>query len=199
MRVLRSESGRNVTNVLPAMALCLVSVALTHSAGPATPNWNTPPAQDFPLAGGSYSNQRYSALSRINRSNITKLGGVWSMRVEEPHRGGTLDYDGLVFLGVAGGDGAVRGEVAAYDVKTGKQVWRFSTIPGPGERFSDRPVSTFEADGEQYVAVIAGGNNILLSPRGDFLWTFKLGGTLPQAPPGRQPPLIHPAPPQRQP
>ena len=40
-------------------------------------------------------------------------------------------YDGLVFIGVAGGDGAVRGEVAAYDVKTGKQVWKFSTIPGP--------------------------------------------------------------------
>ena len=91
MRVLRSESGRHVAGALMAMALCLVSGALTHSAAPATPNWNVPPTQDFPLAGGSYSNQRYSALNQINRSNVTKLGGVWTMKVEEPRLGGTLD------------------------------------------------------------------------------------------------------------
>jgi alcohol dehydrogenase (cytochrome c) len=54
-------------------------------------------------------------------------------------------YDGLVFIGVAGGDLAVRGEVAAYDVKTGRQVWKFSTIPGPGERFR-----TWEADAHRW-------------------------------------------------
>ena len=38
-----------------------------------------------------------------------------------------------VIIGTAGGDGAIRGFLAAYDAKTGKEVWRFYTIPGPGE------------------------------------------------------------------
>ena len=38
-----------------------------------------------------------------------------------------------VISGVAGGEHGVRGFVAAYDVNTGKEVWRFNTVPGPGE------------------------------------------------------------------
>jgi alcohol dehydrogenase (cytochrome c) len=38
-----------------------------------------------------------------------------------------------VLVGVAGGDMGIRGFVAAYDAKTGQEVWRFYTIPGPGE------------------------------------------------------------------
>ena len=38
-----------------------------------------------------------------------------------------------VIVGVAGGEYGIRGFVAAYDAKTGKEVWRFYTIPGPGE------------------------------------------------------------------
>ena len=38
-----------------------------------------------------------------------------------------------VIAGVAGGEHGVRGFLAAYDVDTGKEVWRFNTVPGPGE------------------------------------------------------------------
>jgi len=38
-----------------------------------------------------------------------------------------------VIVGMAGGDRGVRGFISAFDVKTGKEVWRFYTIPGPGE------------------------------------------------------------------
>ena len=38
-----------------------------------------------------------------------------------------------VIVGTSGGDDGVRGFVAAYDVETGKEAWRFWTIPGPGE------------------------------------------------------------------
>jgi alcohol dehydrogenase (cytochrome c) len=43
-----------------------------------------------------------------------------------------------VIVGTGGGDGSrsgygIRGVIAAYDVTTGQQVWRFHTIPGPGE------------------------------------------------------------------
>lgn len=39
-----------------------------------------------------------------------------------------------VIVGVAGGDDGGRGFVAAFDTQTGKEKWRFWTIPGPGEK-----------------------------------------------------------------
>jgi alcohol dehydrogenase (cytochrome c) len=38
-----------------------------------------------------------------------------------------------VIIGVAGGDFGVRGFLLAFDAKTGKEIWRFYTTPGPGE------------------------------------------------------------------
>ena len=39
-----------------------------------------------------------------------------------------------VLVGTSGGDDGVRGFLAAFDAKTGKERWRFWTIPGPGEK-----------------------------------------------------------------
>jgi len=63
---------------------------------------------------------------------------VWSTQVGRWQEGFTITsaplyYDGLVITGTAGGDRGVRGRVTAYDAGTGRQVWRFYTIPGPGE------------------------------------------------------------------
>jgi len=44
-----------------------------------------------------------------------------------------LYYDGMVITGVSGGEFSIRGRVQAYDAKTGELVWRFHTVPGPGE------------------------------------------------------------------
>ena len=63
---------------------------------------------------------------------------VWSAAVGDWKNGETITsaplyYDGLVVTGISGGEFGVRGSVTAYDAETGKQVWRFYTIPGPGE------------------------------------------------------------------
>jgi alcohol dehydrogenase (cytochrome c) len=42
-----------------------------------------------------------------------------------------------VIVGTSGGDYAIRGYIAAFDAKTGKEVWRFYTIPAPGEPGND--------------------------------------------------------------
>ena len=39
-----------------------------------------------------------------------------------------------VIVGPAGGEYGIRGFLAAFDARTGKQVWRFNTVAGPGER-----------------------------------------------------------------
>ena len=41
-----------------------------------------------------------------------------------------------VLVGTSGGDDGVRGFIAAYDAQTGKEAWRFWTIPAPGEKGS---------------------------------------------------------------
>jgi len=38
-----------------------------------------------------------------------------------------------VLVGVGGGEFGIRGFVIAYDARTGKELWRFNTIPQPGE------------------------------------------------------------------
>jgi alcohol dehydrogenase (cytochrome c) len=47
-----------------------------------------------------------------------------------------------VIVGVGGGEFGIRGFLAAYDAKTGKEVWRFYTVAGPGEAGSE----TWEGD-----------------------------------------------------
>jgi alcohol dehydrogenase (cytochrome c) len=44
-----------------------------------------------------------------------------------------LAIDGKVVVGVSGGEAGIRGFLDAYDAKTGRQVWRTYTVPGPGE------------------------------------------------------------------
>jgi alcohol dehydrogenase (cytochrome c) len=43
----------------------------------------------------------------------------------------------LVISGVSGGDEGIRGFVAAYDAATGKEAWRFWTVPARGEPGSE--------------------------------------------------------------
>ena len=42
-----------------------------------------------------------------------------------------------VIVGVGGAEYGIRGFIAAYDPKTGKELWRFYTIPGQGEKGSE--------------------------------------------------------------
>ncbi len=41
-------------------------------------------------------------------------------------------YDGMVFVGMSGGDAGARGHFDAFDASTGEHLWRFYTIPEPG-------------------------------------------------------------------
>jgi alcohol dehydrogenase (cytochrome c) len=51
--------------------------------------------------------------------------------------GAPLVVGNLVVTGTSGGDEGVRGFVAAYDQATGKEAWRFWTVPRPGEPKSE--------------------------------------------------------------
>jgi alcohol dehydrogenase (cytochrome c) len=42
-----------------------------------------------------------------------------------------------IIVGVAGGEFGIRGFIDAYDLESGKRLWRFNSIPGPGEFGND--------------------------------------------------------------
>jgi alcohol dehydrogenase (cytochrome c) len=48
-----------------------------------------------------------------------------------------LAVGSLVISGSSGGDEGARGFVAAFDQHTGKEAWRFWTVPKPGEPGSE--------------------------------------------------------------
>jgi alcohol dehydrogenase (cytochrome c) len=81
-------------------------------------------------------NAHIIALNRFNGELL------WETEMADWHQ----NYDGtaaplvasnLVISGLAGGDEGIRGFVAAYDQTTGKEAWRFWTVPRPGEPGAD--------------------------------------------------------------
>jgi alcohol dehydrogenase (cytochrome c) len=55
-----------------------------------------------------------------------------------------LVIDGKVIVGISGGEYPTRGFLDAYDPETGRRVWRFYTVPAPGERGSETWPSSAE-------------------------------------------------------
>ena len=63
---------------------------------------------------------------------------IWNTKVADSKAGYSITMAPLVVkdkvvVGVGGGEYGIRGFIAAFDAKTGKEAWRFYTIPGPGE------------------------------------------------------------------
>ncbi|MBV9451255.1 MAG: PQQ-binding-like beta-propeller repeat protein [Streptosporangiaceae bacterium] len=61
----------------------------------------------------------------------------WLVQVADPRQGyyettAPIVWNGIVFAGSSGGDSGVRGFIAAYDARTGRQIWRRYTVPAPG-------------------------------------------------------------------
>jgi quinoprotein glucose dehydrogenase len=82
-----------------------------------------------------------------------------------PNLGGPLiTASGLVFLGATMDD-----YLRAYDVATGEELWR-GRLPAGGQA---TPM-TYEAEGEQYVVIAAGGHARAGTHLGDALVAFRL-------------------------
>lgn len=76
--------------------------------------------------------------AHLLRLDARSGGLIWDVEYADKtkHYGATsapLAVKDEIIVGSSGGDSGVRGFVAAYDALTGKQKWRFWTIPGPGE------------------------------------------------------------------
>jgi alcohol dehydrogenase (cytochrome c) len=64
---------------------------------------------------------------------------LWDIEVADYKTGHSITVAPLVvkdmvICGISGGEYGIRGFLDAYDMKTGRRIWRFWTIPAPGER-----------------------------------------------------------------
>jgi PQQ-dependent dehydrogenase (methanol/ethanol family) len=105
--------------------------------------------------------QQWGYVSAIN----LKTGKIaWQVKTEQPMIGGaTATAGGLMFTGEG------NGWFKAYDARTGAVLWKF--FCGAGVNAAP---SVFELDGQQYIAVAAGGNFQLDYPLGDAVFIFGL-------------------------
>ncbi|MGA2119803.1 MAG: PQQ-dependent dehydrogenase, methanol/ethanol family [Bryobacteraceae bacterium] len=76
-----------------------------------------------------------AALVALDRRSGALL---WEIQVADTMLGYSITSPPLalkdkIITGISGGEFGIRGFIDAYDPATGKRLWRFNTIPGPGE------------------------------------------------------------------
>jgi alcohol dehydrogenase (cytochrome c) len=89
---------------------------------------------------------------------------AWQYKAPQPLIGGALATAGnVVFMGEG------NGWFDAFDAKSGRRIWRYNLGAGV-----NAPPISYRVNGEQYIAVAAGGNFQLTYPYGDTVALFKL-------------------------
>jgi quinohemoprotein ethanol dehydrogenase len=133
--------------------------------------------------GGSFTGPIGSPMSGTFTAIESKTNRIaWQHQTPYPIGGGggsTTTAGGLLFRGEPDG------HFLALDVRTGEELWRFQTGFG-----ADAPPITYEVDGEQYVAIATGGNQLNGSAYGDAVWAFSLKGQVHALWPPPPPPTI---------
>lgn len=74
--------------------------------------------------GGTYSEQRFSPLKKIDASNVSTLGLQWFADYEtnQNQHGSPLYIDGVIYVSTA------RNVVYAFNAKNGEQLWKYNPL-----------------------------------------------------------------------
>jgi alcohol dehydrogenase (cytochrome c) len=120
-----------------------------------------PPAQYW---GGTTAAQPNGTYGMVSAVDLATGRIAWQTKLAKPVISGLLaTAGGLVFTGLSDK------QFAAFDAKTGKQLWAFAADAGV-----NAPSISYEVHGVQYIAVAATGLQTLNTPRGDEMLVFAL-------------------------
>jgi alcohol dehydrogenase (cytochrome c) len=133
----------------------------------------TPEAADY-KAGEQFTGTAGFITNGFNSEGLLtaydfKTGDIaWQKKFPDScYSGAVSTAGGLVFVG------RNTGELQAYDSETGELLWSFQTGAG-----ANTTVTPFEDEGEEKIAIYAGGNSLAASPHGENFWVFSLKGTM---------------------
>jgi alcohol dehydrogenase (cytochrome c) len=92
----------------------------------------SPPNRGAAVDGGRVF--RGTADGRLLALDAAKGTLLWKHAIGNPRLGefvssAPIAWQGMVYVGIAGGDRGIRGRIMAYDAMTGREIWRFNTIP----------------------------------------------------------------------
>jgi len=115
--------------------------------------------------GGDWKYDIPSAKGYFSAIDLTTGKIKWQKPSPLPYVGGVLSTSaGLVFQGESDG------HLTAFDSETGEVLWQFNTGAGV-----NAPPIGFELDGEEFIAVAAGGSSMWSAPyMGDSVFVFGL-------------------------
>jgi PQQ-dependent dehydrogenase (methanol/ethanol family) len=114
--------------------------------------------------GGSWKFDMDKADGYFSAIDLTTGKIKWQNKSPLPFVGGVLSTStGLVFQGESDGN------LTALDSETGEVLWQFNTGAGV-----NAPPIAFTLDGEEFIAVAAGGSSLWGSPKGDAVFVFGL-------------------------
>jgi quinoprotein glucose dehydrogenase len=164
------------------------SMASSHGAG--DPQWGSPYAVSvnagwrLGLTSLLCKQPPYGGLRAIDLRNgrtiwdrpfgSARRNGPWGIpsglpfEIGTPNNGGAVvTAGGLIFISAATDD-----VMRAIDLKTGRTLW-IDKLPAGGQA---TPM-TYEANGRQYVVIMAGGHHFMETPIGDELIAYALPGS----------------------
>jgi alcohol dehydrogenase (cytochrome c) len=118
--------------------------ALWHYSRPRTNGLNGNAAGGINRGVALSGSRVFMVTDNAHMIALDKVTGalLWDTEMADWHQNynatsAPLAAGGLVISGTAGGDEGVRGFIAAFQQSTGKEVWRFWTVPAPGEPGSE--------------------------------------------------------------
>ena len=114
--------------------------------------------------GGTWKYDMKKTGGFLSAINLTTGKIKWQVKSQLPYIGGVMSTStGLVFQGEA------QGNLTAFDADTGSVLWQFNTGAGV-----NAPPIAFEIDGEEFIAVAAGGSKMWDTPLGNSVFVFGL-------------------------
>lgn len=112
--------------------------------------------------GGTWKFDMDNASGYFSAVDLTTGKIKWQQKFPYPLIGGVLSTSsGLVFQGESDG------HLTAFDSESGEVLWQFNTGAGV-----NAPPIAFALDGEEFIAVAAGGSSLWGSPKGDAVFVF---------------------------
>jgi quinohemoprotein ethanol dehydrogenase len=176
-------SGARPAGAAPTPAARIPALSANQLASYPRTGWYT--------NGGDLSNQRYSPLAEINRTNVDRLKAVWraslngsGLNPRDGNQAQPIVYDGVVYIMTGEGD------TFAVSVKSGKVLWEFKAHVNPRVA---RPCCSWPGrgvaigDGKVYVGLLDARLVALDQRTGKVVWSVqaadpKLGYVIASAP-----------------